>query len=667
MARSASNAKTARRITPVGTTTTGFVGPTRYGPVVQTPDLLTSLADFERVYGGGNRLRFRNAAGAETGESDHFLWHAARAFFTEGGTRLYITRIFRPLPDSGGAEQSYTPRYNDPSHAPFNHGSAEDPLWDDGHGRAQIGSLLKFRSRFPGEAGNLVVRLRIQAGQNILRASRDPARSTPTQPVYRSRIGAVTHGDVVWIQRARGLPAASYFRVERDSVAKGWRFRDASSSTSAGRTVEELGLVVSPQRGKGDAIRVLTVSVQVQSNDRAQDLGTWADLTLDPDHRHNGSPDSIFARFEANPSSLSEELSPPLFMDSPPVGTTEVEILEALQTQWLASHPESTAADWLDGLKRGNDLELTLKGGNDGQRPSPVEYEGRANPAAGFKTGLHQWEDVEDLSIVAAPGSTAKYDSESDRRQVIDTLNLLIRHAERMRYRIAALDSPPAQGLAEIQEFRARFDSKHAALYYPWVTVLDPVSQQKLNLPPSGFVVGIYARNDIERAVWKAPANEVVALAIGFEQMLNKSQQELLNPLGINCFRFFEGRGFRLWGARTISSDPEWKYVNLRRYFNYLERSIDRGTQWTVFEPNGETLWGNVRRTIEDFLLNEWQSGALLGDKPEKAFFVKCDRSTMNQNDLDQGRLICEIGVAPLRPAEFVIFRIGQWTADRKG
>jgi phage tail sheath protein FI len=147
---------------------------------------------------------------------------------------------------------------------------------------------------------------------------------------------------------------------------------------------------------------------------------------------------------------------------------------------------------------------------------------------------------------------------------------------------------------------------------------------------------------------------------------LNRSEQEVLNPEGVNCFRFFEGRGFRLWGARLMSSDPEWKYVNLRRYFAYLEHSIDKGTQWAVFEPNGELTWANVRRTIEDFLLNEWLNGALLGDKPEKAYFVKCDRSTMSQNDLDNGRLVCLIGVAPLRPAEFVIFRIGQWTGDRK-
>jgi phage tail sheath protein FI len=181
---------------------------------------------------------------------------------------------------------------------------------------------------------------------------------------------------------------------------------------------------------------------------------------------------------------------------------------------------------------------------------------------------------------------------------------------------------------------------------------------------PSGFVTGICARTDVQHGVFKAPANEVVLGAIGFETLLNKAQQDVLNPQGINCFRFFEGRGYRLWGARTISSDPEWKYFSVRRYFAYLEHSIDRGTQWAVFENNNEPLWANIRRTVEDFLLNEWRNGALMGASPEEAFFVRCDRSTMTQNDLDNGRLVCLIGVAPVKPAEFVIFRIGQFTAD---
>jgi phage tail sheath protein FI len=177
-------------------------------------------------------------------------------------------------------------------------------------------------------------------------------------------------------------------------------------------------------------------------------------------------------------------------------------------------------------------------------------------------------------------------------------------------------------------------------------------------------VAGIYARNDIERGVHKAPANEVVRGALRFEQDINFGQQEMLNPIGVNCLRYLSGRGYRVWGARLASSDPEWKYVSDRRYFNYLESSIDRGTQWAVFEPNGERLWANVRQTISDFLYNEWRNGALLGSTAEQAFFVRCDRSTMTQNDLDNGRLICLIGVAVIKPAEFVIFRIGQKTAE---
>jgi phage tail sheath protein FI len=158
----------------------------------------------------------------------------------------------------------------------------------------------------------------------------------------------------------------------------------------------------------------------------------------------------------------------------------------------------------------------------------------------------------------------------------------------------------------------------------------------------------------------------VVRLATGFEVLINKAQQDVLNPEHINVLRYLPGRGFRVWGARTATSDPEWKYVNLRRYFAFLEASIERGTQWAVFEPNGDELWTNVRRTVDDFLFNEWRSGHLLGVTPDEAYFVRCDRTTMTQNDLDNGRMICLIGVAPLRPAEFVIFRIGQWTADRR-
>jgi phage tail sheath protein FI len=203
------------------------------------------------------------------------------------------------------------------------------------------------------------------------------------------------------------------------------------------------------------------------------------------------------------------------------------------------------------------------------------------------------------------------------------------------------------------------------------VEILDPTAKNDpgaapatLQLPSSGFTAGIYARSDINRGVHKAPANEVVLGITKFMQNVTYARQAVLNPEGINALRFFPGRSNRVWGARTMSSDPEWKYVNVRRLFIYLEHSIDKSTQWAVFEPNNEALWANIRQAISDFLLVTWRSGALMGTKPEEAFFVRCDRTTMTQNDLDNGRLICLIGVAPTYPAEFVIFRIGQWTAD---
>jgi Phage tail sheath protein FI len=415
-----------------------------------------------------------------------------------------------------------------------------------------------------------------------------------------------------------------------------------------------------PDPHLSDQIKVVTATISIFPVDPNLSSLVYSGLALDPNHQLNGLPDSIEAQFNEKPNSLGAARTLPIIINV--TGTNTGTAL--LQTFFGAL--TTLQASLLDPLSTDVDrsIDVILAGGNDGQRPPADAYEGTVDVVSMAKTGLICFEDIDEISIVAAPGSTFGYDGPfKDDASTI--LNLLIAHATRMRYRIAVLDSGDDQSIADVRALRAKLDSTYAALYYPWITILDPVTRKEINIPPSGSVAGIYARNDITRAVYKAPANEVVSLAIGFEKVLNKAQQDVLNPLGINCFRFFEDRGFRLWGARTISSDPEWKYVNLRRYFAYLEHSIDKGTQWAVFEPNGDLLWANVRRTISDFLLNEFQNGALLGDKPEKAYFVRCDRSTMTQNDLDNGRLVCLIGVAALRPAEFVIFRIGQWTADR--
>jgi len=322
------------------------------------------------------------------------------------------------------------------------------------------------------------------------------------------------------------------------------------------------------------------------------------------------------------------------------------------------------ALDLRASLFPGGDINnISLSGGDDGVQP----IQGDSETPGTYEAALKELEKLDDVSIVAAPG----YSSYADYQGI---QGAVIAHAERRRsYRIAVLDTPKDQLVSGARSERGRIDSKYAAMYYPWIVISNPLArpgdesiQRELNLPPSGFVCGIYARNDIERGVFKAPANEVVRAALRFETDINFAEQEVLNPIGVNCLRFFSGRGYRVWGARTASSDPEWKYVNIRRYFNYLEASIDRGTQWAVFEPNGERLWANIRDTVSGFLYNEWKSGALLGTTQQEAYFVRCDRSTMTQNDLDNGRLICEIGVAAIKPAEFVIFRIGQKTADAR-
>lgn len=287
---------------------------------------------------------------------------------------------------------------------------------------------------------------------------------------------------------------------------------------------------------------------------------------------------------------------------------------------------------------------------------------------AAYNAALALLEPIAEISIIAAPGHSALAAASFAAVQ-----QALIAHAEKMRYRIAVLDTPAAQTVDQARQTRAKINSSYAALYYPWVVIANPLAQagntslpREILLPPSGFVCGIYARTDIERGVWKAPANEVVRGALRFERDLTKENQDRLNPEGVNCLRFLPDRGNLLWGARTASADPEWKYVNVRRYFIYLEHSIEQGTQWVVFEPNGEPLWAKVRETINNFLYNEWRNGALLGSRPEDAYFVRCDRSTMTQSDLDNGRLICEIGVAPVKPAEFILLRIGQKTADAR-
>lgn len=623
-----------KTIEGVSTSTAGFIGPARYGPLHGEPELLTSFSDFERIYGGIDRLDF-----VDDGEMDNHLAHAVRAFFEEGGRRLYVARTFAFPPSTAPSDEATYGRARWPA------ASGSPPSFD-------------LVARFPGRAGDFTVTMVFRLGENILHNEPvDPSDSSLGAPTHNVLRGA-QNLDTVWAGEAGSPPASpavtgQLYWVDRffDDVAGRWTYRlrddDPINNPPVGAvTLDEAGTV-----------RVLTASVVLSPLGRFGDELSWEGLTFHPAHRQ-----SLSRVFDPEPANPSAYLRVPLTFDRLAL-TNGAAIAGALLDQ-----PNILDGTFLrDNLEAGDasrTFRVRLEGGLDGDRPGPGEYEGDESPT-GLKSGLRALEDIEDISIVAGPGSTFGLQNGYGTEARTIT-RLLIAHCERMRYRVAVLDAGDGQTLTNVRAFRGEIDTTRAALYYPWVRAFDPFTERDIHLPPSGFVAGIYARNDIDRGVHKAPANEVVRLAVGFEVLLNKAQQDVLNPEGINCLRFFEGRGFRVWGARTASSDPEWKYLNVRRYFAYLERSIDKGTQWAVFEPNGEELWGNVRRTVEDFLFNEFQNNRLLGAKPSEAYFVRCDRTTMTQNDLDNGRLVCLVGVAPLRPAEFVIFRIGQKTADSR-
>ncbi|GAA1432272.1 phage tail sheath family protein [Microlunatus lacustris] len=282
------------------------------------------------------------------------------------------------------------------------------------------------------------------------------------------------------------------------------------------------------------------------------------------------------------------------------------------------------------------------------------------------RSGFGGLEAVEEITMLCVPDLMSAYQQGAIDLETVQAVQTsMIAHCELMGDRIAILDPPPGFNAQQIKEWRvdrARYDSAYATLYWPWVKTMHPDTGKIAFMPPSGHVAGIWGRNDDTRGVHKAPANEVVRGAVDIEVNITRTEHDLLNPEGINVIRAFPGQGIRVWGARTLSSDPAWRYLNVRRLFNFLEESILAGTNWVVFEPNDRALWAKIRRTIASFLVLQWRAGALFGATPDEAFYVKCDDETNPAEAIDAGQVLCEIGVAPVKPAEFVIFRLAQFS-----
>ncbi|SEI82971.1 phage tail sheath family protein [Demequina mangrovi] len=605
----------SRSIEGVATSTLGMTGLARYGPVpyfltppnwvdplvmAPPPTLVTSFTEFERAFGGLEPV-------GEAGLPDrtNYLAYAARAFFANGGRRLYVSRVFAFTQDNGAVALA------------------------GNFGQLPVGPNAFFRTRWPGEAGlGFAVKVAFERSKNIVAPGLNGG-----PPVLRGVLpGAAVETFASEDAIPKGIeptpPVAANVRI----VGK-----DAQGRLGL---IQANGTVTAP----AGVITHVTASISVRWGDLR--LDTYPGLELGSDH----------------PRSIANVLQP----EEPPDEQTLI---------WFDTGANPPVTPPIAGLVAGLEglAEWTLlTGSSEGQPVVPADYAGALSDPDDEKkvaTGLGALAEQEDIAIVAVPDAVR-----FPLPQQITITNSLIEHCERPRaYRIGIVDPPKDSSIAGVRGFRSQFDTSRAALYYPWVEIVDPTVRPDpgaptplLQLPPSGFAAGIYARSDVARGVHKAPANEVVLGITGFKQNITFDRQSVLNPEGVNALRFFEGRANRVWGARTMSSDPEWKYVNVRRLFLFLEHSIERSTQWAVFEPNNERLWASIRQSIEDFLITVWRTGALLGTKPEEAFFVRCDRTTMTQNDLDNGRMICLIGVAPTYPAEFVIFRIGQWTADSR-
>jgi phage tail sheath protein FI len=280
------------------------------------------------------------------------------------------------------------------------------------------------------------------------------------------------------------------------------------------------------------------------------------------------------------------------------------------------------------------------------------------------RQGMGSLAAVDEVTMLVMP-DLMTLAGNGDDVQLRDLQGKMIAHCENMGDRLAILDAPPDLLPQEVLEWRmntAGYDSKMAALYYPWIEVMEPLTNRPIKIPPSGHVAGVWCRTDGTRGVHKAPANEVVMGANGLAFQVTQAEQGGLNKVGINCIRAFPGRGIRVWGARTLSSDPEWRYINVRRLFNFVSESIMEGTQWSVFEPNDQRLWLSLKISAENFLTRVWKDGALFGTTPAEAYYVKCDAETNPPEVVEAGQVICEIGIAPVKPAEFVIFRLSQFT-----
>ncbi len=569
----------------VSTSTAGFIGLAERGPVIGEPQLVTSFADYKRMYGG-----YLSEAGYG---SARFLPYAVEQFFANGGSRAYIMRAV-PGDAKAGTVTS---------------------------------GVLKITAASSG------------AWADNMRVIVEPASKAKTQVLAAS-------GADLTLKNADGFnvgDVVELFDGAKSAYATIKAVLDNTVTLDAPCTLD----VADTKVGTAKFIRTCEITLTARLDESEE---TYTNLSLVP-----GSLN--YAPVRTEKSDLIKVEIVKAEAKAAPAAKEAKEGKEGKDKKEEAPAPAPAAKSagitpyelcgGVDGM-----LVLTPAGGSNGGAPTADAFLG-TDGGPGKRTGLQAFLENDNVSIMAIPGITTP-----------EVQAGLIGFCESKKSCFAILDVPmELKKTNDVANFRDMYDSTYAAMYHPWLQMYDAGAKRSDYFPPSGAMAGIYARSDNERGVHKAPANEVVRGCTGLSCNYNTGEQDILNPIGVNLIRSFPGRGIRVWGARTISSNGLWKYLNVRRLFIYVEESIRSNTNWVVFEPNSEVLWSRVKRTIETFLATCWRDGALAGSSPDQAFYVECGPTTMTQDDIDNGRLICEIGIAPVKPAEFVIFRITQKTS----
>jgi phage tail sheath protein FI len=679
----------------VSTSTAGFIGMTKRGRVSGLPELVTSMADFQRRFGGYFDF------GSAFGVGFNMLPYAVNGFFTNGGKRAYIMRV----PGAGAsiattvAQGGLVTRLSADTSA--------DPtklkvLRTATLRGIQVGTKLRLRLVKNGTSTDspvlTVTAINRSSGEITVDVNVSGVTGTTVDTIFEARYTTVfsdvngldAAGVVTNLATPTTTPRPATFTINAKNEGSWGRdlliqaFHDSPAARSqidafVGGGVDnnrirlKSGAGVYPlawveiDRGQqkiyrkvkavdglvltlfGPAMAAVDVAAQLAAPDNVTVVST-CEFRLALTY-----VEGLVQITEQYGGLTLEKVPGRYYIDRVNAASRLISFPDPNAPALTDTHPFLFPSGG-DGAR----VLLDTNGSDGTGQPNDQAYVG-TDPGPGQRTGLKALEDIDQVSIIAAPGITSQ-----------TVQSALIEQCERLMDRFAILDPAPLAGntapdLPDIQTQRQNFDTKYAAIYYPRLIVpdvLDVTNTKDIAIPPSGHMAGIYARVDNERGVHKAPANEVVRGIKGFELKINKGEQDILNPspLNINVLRDFreQGRGLRVWGARVITSDPSWRYINVRRLFIFVEESIDEGTQWVVFEPNDYRLWARVRQSVTNFLTRVWRDGALFGATQEEAFFVKCDDTTMTQDDLDNGRLIMVIGIAPVKPAEFVIIRIGQ-------